>query len=163
MQDGTYKNSMAAISTSLESTLGIICACIVVMRPLFGKVFPDRFKLGEKTKKLSSDPSSTSGSRLSRTAGWLRPKSHPRGLCGNGAESHNRLGPGTFQRLEEDIFPLSPMGGQPKATNITTIGVGTGEGADRSVVDSEIQYSKRSLSPGTIMVKKEWGVDSLVV
>lgn len=40
MQDGTYANSRAIMWTILESSLGIICACIVVMRPLFGNLLP---------------------------------------------------------------------------------------------------------------------------
>lgn len=151
MEDGTYVNTMAVLWTSLESTLGIICACIVVMRPLFGKAFPDRLKIGEKIKKLSSDPSSASGSRLSRTAFWIPPKNQARGLSGNGDESHDRL------------FRLSLGGGQTKATNTTTIGVGTRDGAGSGLVDIEAQNSKRSLSPGAIMVKTEWGVHSLVI
>lgn len=151
MEDGTYVNTMAVLWTSLESTLGIICACIVVMRPLFGKAFPDRFKIGEKIKKLSSDPSSASGSRLSRTMGWIPPKSQARGRSGNGAESHDRL------------FSLSLGGGQTQATNTTTIGVGSRDGAGSGLVDIEAQSPKRSLSPGAIMVKREWEVDSLVI
>lgn len=163
MQDGTYSNSMAVLWTSLESTLGIICACIVVMRPLFGKAFPDRLKLSEITRNPSTDPSSSTGSRLSRTTGWMRPINHPRGLSGNGADSHGRLGPRVFQRLEENIFALSPGAGQTKAANTTTIAVGTGAGADSGVIGVETQYPERSLAPGFIVVKKEWGVNSLAI
>lgn len=163
MEDGTWTNGMAVVWTSLESTLGIICACIVVMRPLFGRAFPDRLKLGEKTRKLSSDPSSTSGSRLSRSAGWMRPKSHVRGLSGNAIEPHNALGPRVFQHLREDIFSQSPGGRQTKATNTTTVEVGVGDDAESAVVDVEAQYPNRCLSPGFILVKTEWEVDSLAV
>ncbi|MCJ1427901.1 hypothetical protein MMC29_005807 [Sticta canariensis] len=159
MKDGTYSNSMAVLWTSLESTLGIICACIVVMRPLFGKAFPDRLKLGEMTRKPSTDPSSSTGSRISRTTGWMRPHHHPRGLSGNGAHSHDRLGPTVFQRLEENIFALSPGAGQTKAANTTTIAVGTAGSADSGVIGVETQYPERSF----IMVKKEWGVNSRAV
>lgn len=150
MRDGTYVNDMAILWTSLESTLGIICACVVTMRPLFGKAFPDHLKLGEKTKKFSSDPSSTSGNRLS-PAGWMRPKNQPRGLSGNAAGSHDRL------------FPLSPAEGQIEATNTTIIGVATPNGTISEFVDVDTQYPKRTFFPGAIIVKREWGVDSLVV
>lgn len=163
MQDGPWVNGMAVLWTSLESTLGIICACIVVMRPLFGKAFPDRFKFGEKAKKLNSDPSSSLGSRISRTPGWMRPKSHPPGLSEKGTESYNRLGPKVFQSIGEDLFPLPPGGRQTTATNTTTIEVGTNDDADDRAVHVETRYPKRSLSPGFIMVKREWGVDSLLV
>lgn len=163
MTDGTYVNGMAVLWTSLESTLGIICACIVVMRPLFGKAFPDRLKIGEKTNQLSSDPSTSLGSRLSRTGGAMPPKRHPRAPSGIGAESHDRIGSGVFQRLGDDIFPLSPGSGQTKATNTTTIEVGTGDGEGSGVVDVETRYPNQCLSPGFIMVKREWEVDSLMV
>lgn len=150
---------MAVLWTSLESTLGIICACIVVMRPLFGKVFPDRLKIDEMTRKPSTDPPSSTGSRLSRTAGWMRPNNYPRGLSGSGAESHDRLGPRVFQRLEENTFALSPGAGQTKAANTTTIAVGPADSADSDVIGVETQHPERSF----IMVKKEWGVNSLAV
>lgn len=163
MQDGPWANGMAVLWTSLESTLGIICACIVVMRPLFGKAFPDRFKLGEKAKKLGSDPSTSLRSRISTTPDWMRPKSHPSGLSEKGAESHDRFGPKVFQSIGEDLFPLSSGGGQTKATNTTTIEVGTNDDADDRSVNVETRYPTRSLSPGFIMVKREWGVDSLLI
>lgn len=40
MQDRTYDNSRAILWTSLESSLCIICACIVVMRYFTGKLLP---------------------------------------------------------------------------------------------------------------------------
>ncbi|MCJ1465714.1 hypothetical protein MMC07_004333 [Pseudocyphellaria aurata] len=163
MEDGTWTNGMAVVWTSLESTLGIICACIVVMRPLFGRAFPDRLKLGEKTKKLNSDPSSTSVSRLSRSAGWMRPKSHVRGLSENAVETHNALGPRVNRHLGDDILSLSPGGRQAKAINTTTVEVGVGDDAKSDVVDVEAQYPNRCLPPGFILVKTEWEVDSLAV
>ena len=159
MKEGSFSISIAILWRSLESRLGIICACIVVMRPLFGKAFPDRLKLNEITRKPSTDPSSSTGSRLSRTTGWMRPNNHSRGLSGNAADSHDRLGPRVFQRLEENTFALSPGAGQTKAANTTTIAVGTAGSADSGVTGVENQYPERSF----IMVKKEWGVNSRAV
>lgn len=154
---------MATLWTSLESFLGIICACIVVMRPLFGKVFPDRFKLNKKTDKTSTNPSNSSGSRLSRTSAWHYPKKHSRQLSGNATDPQVISGPGKFQRLEEEIYPLGSTRGHMSPTHITTVevpSIGKKCGGD---FDIEPQSPSRSLSPSAIMVKREWGVDSLQV
>lgn len=64
-QDGTYFNSRAILWTSLESSLGIICACIVVIRPLFG--------VPKSQARLSSlNPQKLSGSPVLWAPSWVR-------------------------------------------------------------------------------------------
>lgn len=158
MPEGPYKNIMSNICTSLESTLGIVCACIVVMRPLFGKIFPDRLRFNKATNRLSTVPSTTSDFRLSRTPGWTRPKMPSRGLSGNRTESQQALAPRRFQRLE-DIYPFPPGEG---LTNTTTVEVGTAARAYGGDHESQTQLPQRSLSPSSIIVRKEWSIDSRV-
>ena len=160
--DSPYENTMAIICTSLESTLGIICACMVVMRPLFGRIFPDRLKYNKTTNKLSNEPSTTSDFKLTRIPGWIHPNMPLRGLGGNGAELQQTLGPGRFQRLE-DICPLTPGTGLTMPTNTTTVEVGSAASAYGDQRESHPQLPQRSLSPGSIMVRKEWGIDSWMV
>lgn len=75
-QDGTYANSKAILWTSLESSLGIICACIVVMRPLFGKLAPKSHvrPSSSNPQKLSGSPAlpSSMGGRQSWAPNWVR-------------------------------------------------------------------------------------------
>ncbi len=159
MQDATYQNSMVVLWTGLESTLGVTCACIVVMRPLFGKLRPKQQTDG--TSKYISDPPLSSDSRKSWTQTWMRSQKNTPRLGGNGAESENEQGPGRFQRLK-DAYDLR-SGGQARATNTTTIRVGSTGGTNAGVGGIETSYPQRSLSHGAIMVKRECGVDSLIV
>lgn len=153
---------MATLWTSLESFLGIICACIVVMRPLFGKVFPDRFKFNKKTDKISTNPSNSTGSRLSRASAWHYPKKHSRQPSGSPTDPQVISGPGKFQRLEE-IYPLGSTRGHMSPTHIATVEVPSISRKCGDDFDIESQYPSRSLSPSAIMVKREWEVDSLQI
>lgn len=162
-QDGTYNNSMAILWTSLESMLGIICACIVIMRPLFGKVFPERLGVCKKTNKASTDPSNSSSSRLSRTPAWLYPAKHSRQLSAKATDPQVTSGPGKFQRLDEETYPLAPMREHMKPTHTTTVEAQNIDSKGGGVSDMEAQNPARSLSPSAIMVKREWEVDSLRV
>ncbi|KAL9006761.1 MAG: hypothetical protein Q9188_000539 [Gyalolechia gomerana] len=36
-RDGTYNNNLPILYTVLESSLGVICACVIIMKPLFSK------------------------------------------------------------------------------------------------------------------------------
>lgn len=166
VEDGTYKNSMAMLWTSLESMLGVICACIVVMRPLFGKVFPERLKVSKKpsNKNVSTDPSTSSGSRLSR---MLSPTRQSHRLSGKPIEPQALSGSGKFQRLEEESFPhpsnsttREHLHLQPTHT-ATVEAQNTNRESGDHLADVEAQNPARSLSPGAIMVKREWEVDSL--
>ena len=160
MQDGPYTNRMVAIWTCLESTLGIICACIVVMRPLFRRIFPDRLKISKVTKKPNTDPSKLSRSKPTLMFGWVRSNGHSQGLSGNRADSSNELQPGRFQRLDEDMYPLQPGLGSNNATtakvNVTPAGK-----IESAVPDIEAQHPKRDFSRGAIMVKQEWEINSV--
>lgn len=158
VQDAPYKNSMAMICTSLESTLGITCACIVVMRPLFGKIFPDRLRFKKTTNRFSTDHSTSSNRRLSRKVGWIHPRLPSRVLSEDGAGSQG-LRPGNFQRLD-NLYPFTHGAG---VTNTTTVEVGTAAGAYGGNRKSQVLSAKRSLSPGSIMVRREWEIDSCAV
>ena len=147
---------MAILWTSLESTLGIICACAIVIRPLISKFFPDRFKSSKRTSKISFGPSVSASSRLSRTAGRLASKKPPQTVSGKDMEPQVLSGPGTFRLLEEDPYPFSII----KASSTTIVEVRNPTRGGGGGLDLESQSPRRSCAPGTIMVKKEWEVDS---
>lgn len=170
-QDGTYANSRAILWTSLESSLGIICACIVVMRPLFGKLLPkSHMKLGfsnPKTVICSRAPSSSVGGRQPWAPSWVQ-SSQNNALGMNNAlrQAEPEEGPAQarrFPRIEQHLY-------QPKAqalaTNITTVEVGSDAGGS-TIVNGDVEnfphHPKRSLSPGAIMVKKEWDISSSAI
>lgn len=168
MQDGTYANSRAILWTILESSLGIICACIVVMKPLFGKLLP-------KTHiKLSCpNPKKVICSRaLCFSVGGRQPwassrvqSSQKNGLGMNNAPrpTLSKEGPANPRRLPRvEQHPYQPKV-QALATSTTTVEVGSDAGGS-TLVNGTGEYfsyhSKRSLSLGTIMVKREWDISS---
>lgn len=101
-QDGTYVNSKAILWTSLESSLGIICACIVVIRPLFGKLVPKSHvrPSSSNPQKLSGSPAlpSSVGGRQSWAPSWVR------------LEQNNRLGMDSAPRQAESEEDLGGEG-----------------------------------------------------
>ncbi|MCJ1348173.1 hypothetical protein MMC31_006404 [Peltigera leucophlebia] len=171
IQDGTYANSRAIMWTSLESSLGIICACIVVMRPYFGKLFPNsHVKLSSSNpQKLRGSPalSSSVGGRQSWALNWARWVQKSRlGMNSVPRQAESQEGSGQarrFQGVKEQFY-------QPKVhvsvTNTTTVEVGSDTGGSTIVngdLENSPQHPKRGLSPGAIMVKREWCIDSLAV
>lgn len=164
MQDGTFANSRAILWTSLESSLGIICACIVVMRPLFGKLLPkNHMKLSSSNPKrviCSRALSSSVGGRQPWAPIWVQ-SSQNSGLGMNNALRQAEPGEGPAQARR---FPQPKV--QALATNITTVEVGSDAGGStivNGVVEIFPHHPKRSLSPGAIMVKKEWDISSSAV
>lgn len=171
MQDGTYTNSRAILWTSLESCLGIICACIVVMKPLFGKLLPKSHgKLSSSNPKtVSGSPalSSSVGGRQPWAPSWVRlSQNNGPGINNTPRQAESEEGPAQarrFQRIEQHLH-------QPKvqalATNVTTVEVGSDAGGS-TIVNGDGEnfphHPKRSLSPGAIMVKREWDISSLAV
>lgn len=171
IQDGTYANSRAILWTSLESSLGIICACIVVMRPLFGKPPPkSHMKLSSSNPKTficSRALSSSVGGRQPWAPSWVQ-SSQNNGLGMNNAlrQAESEEGPAQargFPQIEQLLY-------QPKvqalATNITTVEVGSDAGGStiaNGVMEIFPHHPKRSLSPGAIMVKREWDISSSAV
>ena len=154
---------MALISTVLESSLSIICACLVVMRPLFNNLFPSRLRARNEPGKYASstDPPTSSSNRFSRP-----PAARPRTLSGGGSFDGDHAGqrnmssaPGRFQCLEDEIYPLT-SGGQKTPSNMTTVEVDIVDPANRMALSSESSTSEHTLTPGTIMVKREWEVGS---
>lgn len=171
IHDGTYVNSRALLWTSLESCLGIICACIVVMRPLFGKrLSKSRVKLNSsKSKTVSGSPAlpSSVGGRQPWAPSWVR-LSQNNGLGMNNAlrQAESEEGPaqaGRFQRIEQHFYQPRV---QALAPNITTVEVGLDAGRS-TIVNGDVEnfpnHPKRSLSPGAIMVKREWDISSSAV
>lgn len=169
MQDGTYLNSRAILWTSLESSLGIICACIVVMRPLFGKLVPkSHVKLSSSNpQKLSGSPALSSSMGGGKSWAPVRLAQNDRlGMNSAPRQAQSEEGSGEarrFQRIEEHLYQLNV---QASVTNTTTVEIGSDAGGS-TIVNGDVEnyphYPKRGLSPGAIMVKREWSIDSLAV
>ncbi|KAI9831633.1 MAG: hypothetical protein M1826_003242 [Phylliscum demangeonii] len=61
--DPTWTFTLAAIWTSIEVCTAIVCACLIVMRPLFRAILPDRLVTEKRSKKgyYISRPSEPAG------------------------------------------------------------------------------------------------------
>lgn len=146
--------------TSLESSLGIICACIVVMRPHFGKLVPNSHV------KLSASPA-LSSSVGHRHPSWARLAQKNRlGMRSVSRQTESEEGCGQarrFQGIEEHFYQPKV---QASVTSTTTVGVGSDAGGatiGNGEMENYPQHPKRGLSPGAIMVKREWGIESLAI
>ena len=141
--DITYTEAESFTWSLLEPTLGIICACLPTMRPLFNKVFPERL-----TNRQKPSPQGTKSSDGKK--GWS-------GWMGSGQKSSSlESGPtrdgSKFQRLEDDdAYPLTELG--------STIDVGKPvEGNHVFDVEALKHDGESDTLPGAISVKTEFCV-----
>ncbi|KAL8876720.1 MAG: hypothetical protein Q9198_005133 [Flavoplaca austrocitrina] len=76
--DGPRTNSMSILYTVLESCLGVICACLIIMKPIFtnSKFFNS---LSRKISSWGSSSSNGSGEAKERSPSWEHgtPQQHP--------------------------------------------------------------------------------------
>lgn len=76
--DGPRTNSMSILYTVLESCLGVICACLIIMKPIFtnSKFFNS---LSRKISSWGSSSSNGSGEAKGRIPSWEHgtPQQHP--------------------------------------------------------------------------------------
>ena len=76
--DGPRTNSMSILYTVLESCLGVICACLIIMKPIFtnSKFFNS---LSRKFRSWGSSSSNGSGEAKGRIPSWGHgtPQQHP--------------------------------------------------------------------------------------
>ncbi|KAL8896774.1 MAG: hypothetical protein Q9192_002918 [Flavoplaca navasiana] len=76
--DGPRTNSMSILYTVLESCLGVICACLIIMKPIFtnSKFFNS---LSRKISSWGSSSSNGFGAAKGRIPSWEhgRPQQHP--------------------------------------------------------------------------------------
>lgn len=92
--DGSYRNSLPTILTLVESALGVISACLIVMRPIFGRFFPDRLKL----TKRGGQSSAPVISRIKQSKPHRQTTRNPVDMKG--------ISDGRFVRLDEDPYAL---------------------------------------------------------
>ena len=114
--DAPYRNSLAIILTIVESALGVISACLIVMRPIFGRFFPDRLKLTKKRVR-SSEPIISVTRRSKQHEQTTKSPVPIKSFSG-----------GKFVRLDEDSYALPPLDGDQLAAgrdaphaNISTV------------------------------------------
>ena len=105
IQDPSYTTVLTSIWTSVEQSLGIVCACLPVLRPLFHRDF---FTPVSKSKATSLT-GNTATSNLNLTHKWG--SSGERGITGfarlDEADFRGEMPP---DQLTESIL-LQPMGG----------------------------------------------------
>ena len=171
MQDGTYANSRAMLWTILESSLGIICACIVVMKPLLGKLLPKSHMklscLNPKKVICNRALSFSVGGRQPWASSWVQ-SSQNNGLGMNNAPrpALSKEGPAHARRLPRVEQHLYQPKVQALATSITIVEIGSDAGGStlvNGIVEIFPHNPNRSLSPGAIMVKREWDISSSAV
>lgn len=98
--DGTYRNSLPTTLTLVESALGVTSACLIVMRPIFGRFFPDRLKFTRKGGGLSA-PSTPNVKQLKS---HRQKKKSPMDTKG--------ISEGKFVRLNEDPYARPSLSGK---------------------------------------------------
>lgn len=98
--DGTYRNSLPTTLTLVESALGVISACLIVMRPIFGRFFPDRLKF----TKRGGRPPAPSTPNIKQLKSHREKKKSPMGTKG--------ISDGKFVRLDEDPYAQPSLGGE---------------------------------------------------
>jgi len=98
--DGTYRNSLPTTLTLVESALGVISACLIVMRPIFGRFFPDRLKF----TKRGGGSSGPTTSNIKKPKSQRQKKKSP--------VDTNGISDGKFVRLDEDPYARPPLSGK---------------------------------------------------
>ena len=123
MKDGTYSTVGTVTWSSIEQGLGIVCACLPTLRPLFGFLYHNRTKSGNTSSSIGMDTfnGKTSTVVTSKKHAWAD-------------DSGSTVG---FARLRDEEGVLSPIemqrsvyGAGPIGTATTT---STGGGATPAV------------------------------
>ena len=95
--DGTYSTVGTVTWSSVEQGLGIVCACLPTLRPLFTGCFPNR------TTNRSKGESSMAMESFRPTGGLHSEKTHANSMW---KDDESTVG---FARLQDDEGVLSPM------------------------------------------------------
>ena len=124
VKDGTYSTVGTVTWSSVEQGLGIVCACLPTLRPLFGFLYSNRTKSGNTNSSgIGMDTFSGKGTHVAsaKHSGWTD-------------DSGSTVG---FARLQDEEGILSPMEMQRSVYGAAPIGAAvttsTGPGEKKKV------------------------------
>ena len=124
VKDGTYSTVGTVTWSSIEQGLGIVCACLPTLRPLFGFLYPSRTRSGN---------TNSSGIGMDTLSG----KTPNMTTTKNSAWADDSASTAGFARLEDEEGILSPMEMQRSAYTPAPIGAAIttsmGAGAKRTI------------------------------
>lgn len=134
MTDLTYTVTPGAYWTTLEPTLGVVNACLPVMRPALRKIFNMEFSMWSKFH----------GTQVSTERGWFHGSARSSSHKGGSEKNH-------FRRLSAPKFVLTDLeASKPSATTFDMVSFST--------ADAPQKRFDEALSGDVIKVTRSWNV-----